>query len=165
MSPCTAAQLTGTHQQRGSREHGEDPTVLPEHHPADCVLFVGNPRNYHQAVERALRDMRLDVLGASCYREALSILNENRVSVVYCEQQLRDGGWRDLLGRFADMNDPPALIVLAESTDSASWAEAINLGAHDVLLFPLVEEELQRVTYTACRSAVRYGERRKHASA
>ena len=110
----------------------------------EWVLYVGDSTNNRDAIHGAFDKHGHQFVSACCYREALSCINRNRFALVLCEERLRDGWWFDLLSRFADMNEPPALILLAETQDAANSAEAINLGARDVLVTPISDNELQR---------------------
>ena len=111
----------------------------------ECVLYVGDCRNNRDAIRRAFDNHGLPLVAACCYREALSWINRTKFALVLCEERLRDGRWLDLVSRFAEMSEPPALIVLAETQDAANWAEAINLGARDVLVTPIDDSDLQHL--------------------
>jgi len=113
------------------------------------VLYVGNSRDNRAAIFRVVDRLGCGAATACCYREALSWINRNRFALVFCEQRLPDGRWLDLLSRFAEITEPPALVVLSQVRDSGSWAEAINLGAQDVLLTPILDGELQHVAGSA----------------
>src|SRR5437868_3168528 len=115
---------------------GTHSMALSEQSTRTCVLFIGNSPENRVAVERAFTDAGFDVSTAYSYREALSVITQRRVALVICEQHLGDGTWLDLLSRFATMNEAPELVVILDVLDVSSWAEAMNLGAHDVLLCP-----------------------------
>jgi len=102
------------------------------------------------------------MVSGSC-REALRQLSSGQPQVVLCDKHLPDGNWKDLISWLADSPDPPRVIVLA-GADSEFYAEAINLGAYDVLLRPLNPEELCRVASLAC-GVVRYPPERATAAA
>jgi response regulator RpfG family c-di-GMP phosphodiesterase len=124
-------------------------SFIPEATRPDCVLFVGlSPQNC-DALTRVLNPQGVRVLSARSRRDALSLVAEYSISLVICEQRWANGGWRDLLSDLAEMTKAPALVILADEIDSGGWAEAINLGAHDVLLTPIVERELKHVVSVA----------------
>ena len=76
---------------------------------------------------------------------ALVYLRENRISLVVTECDLAPGSWRDLLAETFALSDPPLLIVTSRLADECLWAEALNLGAYDVLVKPFECEEVIRV--------------------
>jgi DNA-binding NtrC family response regulator len=75
------------------------------------------------------------------YREAMLQLNRDRVSIIICECQLPDGGWKDVLSHLAPWSDRPRLIVISNHADEHLWSEVLDLGGFDVLATPLKETE------------------------
>ena len=47
------------------------------------------------------------------------------------------------------MMDPPLLIVTSRFADERLWAEALNVGAYDVLAKPFERDEVNRVLTSA----------------
>jgi DNA-binding NtrC family response regulator len=66
------------------------------------------------------------------------------VSVVVCERDLEGGTWIDLLSHVQVVARPPTMIVTSRLADDLLWAEALNLGAYDVLAKPFDRTELLR---------------------
>jgi CheY-like chemotaxis protein len=62
--------------------------------------------------------------------------------IVLCEGHV---GWRQMLRDLQQLQDPPYLIVTSRLADDCLWAEALNLGAHDVLAKPFDRSEVVRV--------------------
>jgi DNA-binding response OmpR family regulator len=54
-----------------------------------------------------------------------------------------------LLEQLARLPDPPALVVTSRIADDSLWAEALNLGAYDVLAKPFDGAEVVRVVSLA----------------
>jgi DNA-binding response OmpR family regulator len=67
------------------------------------------------------------------------------------EASLPDGTWRDLLRECASFPAPPRLIVTSNLTDDRLWADALNLGAYDVLAKPFRAAEVFRIISLAWR--------------
>jgi DNA-binding NtrC family response regulator len=82
-------------------------------------------------------------------RSAMSLLEKDRPHIVVCEKSLGKDSWRDLLDRVCREPDPPALIVASRVADDYLWAEALNLGAYDVLAAPFEPAEVMRVLSSA----------------
>jgi CheY-like chemotaxis protein len=76
-------------------------------------------------------------------RSAQALLRENRIAVVFCERDV-PGTWRELLKEITILQNPPSLIVTSRLADNYLWAEALNLGAYDVLAKPFDTNELGR---------------------
>lgn len=80
---------------------------------------------------------------------ALPILRQKQVPIVICERDLEGASWKALLEQTALMPDPPYLIVASRLADEYLWAEALNLGAYDVLAKPFEAAEVLRVLSSA----------------
>jgi DNA-binding response OmpR family regulator len=53
--------------------------------------------------------------------------------------------WQELLEQAESPPDPPCLILTFRLGDDRLWAEALNLGAYDVLAQPFDGEEVVRI--------------------
>jgi len=87
---------------------------------------------------------------APSWREALTGIAQQSADVILCEANLPDGGWKSLLEDLSRRSNAPRLIVTSRLADDRLWAEALNLGAYDVLVKPFDEEEVRRVVGFAC---------------
>ena len=66
------------------------------------------------------------------------------IPLVVCERDLSQGTWQDFLVQSLLLANPPFFIVASRLADDYLWAEALNLGAHDVLAKPFDLIELTR---------------------
>jgi DNA-binding response OmpR family regulator len=80
---------------------------------------------------------------------SVSILGETPIAIVVCESELFPGTWREVLEQLSLLPDPPLLIVTSRLADERLWAEALNLGAYDVLTKPFNAPEVIRVLNSA----------------
>ena len=83
---------------------------------------------------------------------ALSVLRDRQFEVVVCARDLAPGSWKDVLDQVTILPDPPSLIVTSRLADERLWAEALNLGAFDVLMKPFDRTEATRVVGAAWRA-------------
>jgi DNA-binding response OmpR family regulator len=91
--------------------------------------------------------VRLETRGS--VESAIALLRKSRISVVLCAHDLLPGTWKDLLEQVAHLPEPPALVVTSRIADDSLWAEALNLGAYDVLAKPFDGAEVVRVVSLA----------------
>jgi DNA-binding response OmpR family regulator len=70
---------------------------------------------------------------------------------VVTERDLAPGSWRDILENVLLLPDPPFLIVTSRLADEYLWAEALNLGAYNVLAKPFDASEVMHVLGSAWR--------------
>jgi len=82
-------------------------------------------------------------------RAAVSVWQKDAPHVIVCEKSLGSNSWRDLLDPMHELPDPPSLIVASRIADEYLWAEALNLGAYDVLAAPFEPTEVMRVLCSA----------------
>jgi DNA-binding response OmpR family regulator len=75
---------------------------------------------------------------------ALTLLRQHDIAVVLCERDLWPGTWIDMLENIRHLPYPPSLIVASRLADDRLWAEALNLGAWDVLAKPFDRTEVIR---------------------
>jgi DNA-binding NtrC family response regulator len=86
---------------------------------------------------------------ASVESVMLAVLREP-ISMVVCDRDRMADTWKDLLDRFAGLSRPPLLIVASRMADDRLWAEALNLGAYDVVAKPFDAAEVGRIAGLAC---------------
>ncbi|HTR65244.1 MAG TPA: hypothetical protein VMH85_05705 [Terriglobales bacterium] len=87
----------------------------------------------------------------STVASAMATLHQVRIPLVVTERDLSSRSWRDLLNNVLLLPDPPILIVSSRLADEYLWAEALNLGAYDVLAKPFDAFEVVRVLGSAWR--------------
>ena len=80
---------------------------------------------------------------------ALAFLRDNPIPVVVTERNSPFGDWKDLLAAIQQLPNAPLFIVSARLADDYLWAEALNLGAYDVLPKPFETAEVERVLGSA----------------
>lgn len=83
---------------------------------------------------------------------AFAALAKYQFDVVVCERDLRPGSWKDVLEQAVILPDPPSVVVSSRLADERLWAEALNLGAYDVLAKPFDRMETMRALDAAWRA-------------
>jgi DNA-binding response OmpR family regulator len=74
----------------------------------------------------------------------MAALQAGTIPVMVAEADSQSSPWRELLARIQPLPEPPALILASRLADERLWAEALNLGAYDVLAKPFAPHELIR---------------------
>ena len=89
------------------------------------------------------------VIARSTLALALSGLRETPVPIVMCDcdisPQCMRGTWEEMLDHLSLLPAPPLLILTSRLADERLWAEALNLGAWDVLAKPFDPDETIRI--------------------
>ena len=119
------------------------------------ILFISPLRRHAMELARTLEAIRINLVHAYSLRHANSRLGHEEFAAILTEAKLPDGCWRDVLhlrGRLAYSSE---VIVTDAFADSRFWAEALSLGAYDVLAQPFATFEVQRIVSNACTRQVR----------
>ena len=82
---------------------------------------------------------------------ALVLMGQHEIAVLLCERDLETGTWKDALELARTFPNPPSLIVSSRLADDRLWAEALNMGAEDVLAKPFNKMEVIRSVHSAWR--------------
>ena len=90
-------------------------------------------------------DARWRVTRCDSVESAMSHLRSARIPVVLCDCEPGGATWKALLEELATLAQKPFLIVTSRSADNYLWAEALNLGAYDVLAKPFEASEVTRI--------------------
>ena len=83
-------------------------------------------------------------------QKARTKLQLEEYAVILTEAALPDGGWLDVLHLARECPQELEVVVTDPQADSRLWAEALNLGAYDLLAQPFYEPEVRRILYNAC---------------
>lgn len=108
------------------------------------VLSVSPLEEDHLSLQAIVGHSTWRVLNADGVPAALALLQRHEISVVLCEGDLKPGTWIDMLENLGALPHPPSLIVTSRLADDRLWAEALNLGAYDVLAKPFDRNEVFR---------------------
>lgn len=81
----------------------------------------------------------------------LRSLMHNKIQVVIAGKDLPNWPWKRVLDDLHLLAPAPQLIVTSTNADDYLWAEALNIGAFDVLHQPFHREEVERVVAAARR--------------
>jgi DNA-binding NtrC family response regulator len=116
------------------------------------ILAVSPSDEDHRSLRAILQHSNWTLNTAGTIQEALRFMEGNIVPVIVCARDLPDGSWEDLLDAFAPEAHPPNVVVTSDCADGSLWASVLNRGGYDVLLKPLVPEEVFALLSLAWRT-------------
>lgn len=108
------------------------------------VLSISPLEEDHLSLQAIVGHSRWIFFKAERLLPALALLRQHEISVILCERDLIPGTWIDVRENIYDMPHPPSLIVTSRLADDHLWAEALNLGAWNVLAKPFDRGEVLR---------------------
>jgi DNA-binding NtrC family response regulator len=128
----------------GPLEKASDSAISLVEHKAR-ILSISGSRADHSALRRIIDDTQWEITTAGNCREAQRKLPYIGALVIFSESSLPDGTWKDVLELTSTLDEPPVLVVTSRLADDFLWSEVLNLGGYDVLLKPLVKDEVWSV--------------------
>jgi len=111
---------------------------------SSAVLVVGGFDSDLIALLHILGDTDWTLYWNTTWSDAVETLRCRPISVVLCDRDLPDGGWKDLLELTSAMSSPPPVIVTARFANERLWAEVLSLNGYDVLTKPFDADEVIR---------------------
>jgi DNA-binding response OmpR family regulator len=113
------------------------------------VLSVSPVEDDHDTLEGLLGLYNWRIRKANSLASGVAELRQNQVPLVISERDLSPGSWREILAEAARLPVAPFLVVTSRCADEYLWAEALNIGAYDVLAKPFDAVEVTRVVSLA----------------
>jgi DNA-binding NtrC family response regulator len=117
-----------------------------------AIIAVGMCDEDHFTLREALADCHWNLVTTNTIAEAMRFVEFHPIPVIFCERDLPDGNWRDLLAAAGRSERPPNVIVASRLADDYLWAEVLNLGGYDVLAKPLDRCEVIHALTSAWRN-------------
>jgi len=114
------------------------------------ILFISGRPDDARRLAEMLHALPLHVEHVASVKQAATRLQKEAYDVILTEASLPDGGWMDVLHLVRECSREPEVIVTDPQADARFWAEALNLGAYDLLAQPFYEPEVRRILYNAC---------------
>ena len=113
------------------------------------LLSVSPFQDDHDTLASLLGRDQWRIHNALSLQSASAFLRSHAVPLVVCEYDLSPDRWTQLLDETRLLSIPPVLIMTCRVADDSLWAEALNVGAYDVLAKPLDRTEVTRVLSSA----------------
>ena len=113
------------------------------------VLSVSPIEEDHLSLQAIIGHSPSVMFSACDLVSAAHLLQHQEIAVLLCERELLSGTWIDVLEHIKALPDAPSLIVASRLADERLWAEALNLGAWDVLAKPFDRTEVIRSVNSA----------------
>jgi DNA-binding response OmpR family regulator len=134
-------------------------SVLGDRSRTAAVALVGFEENeiasleciFQRAEGPLARDCVWQLHRKPSVEAAVRDLGREPIPVVMCDGDRMPWAWKELLEHFAALPRPPLQIVTSRLANDRLWAEALNLGAYDVLARPFDPAEVLRTVSMAWR--------------
>ncbi len=117
------------------------------------ILFISGRQEDALHLSQMLHTLPLKLEHVPSLCHARTRLNQLDYDVILTEANLPDGKWLDVLHLVRECPRETEVIVTDPQADARFWAEALNLGAYDLLAQPFCEPEVRRILFNACSRA------------
>jgi len=114
------------------------------------ILFLSGHQRDARSLSRMLQPLPLVLDHVETLAKARELLQSDHYDVILTEAALPDGTWLDVLRLTRTNPRELEVIVTDPQADARFWAEALNLGAYDLLTQPFYEPEVRRILSNAC---------------
>lgn len=114
----------------------------------EVILVSGCTRDVVE-LRNCLRGSAWTIKTAFDLNSALELLSNLVTPIIICSDDIQGGSWQEVLAVVRTLPGHPKFIFATDTIDSGLWAEALHLGAHDVIAKPFNNEEVLHVVRTA----------------
>jgi DNA-binding NtrC family response regulator len=119
------------------------------------VLIVSARRENRKALLQIFEGLPLNIFTAATIEEAQEVLSSQLLEVIFCEEFLPDGSYRQLLEPLVTKNSATRFVVTLCTGEWDEYLQAMNLGATEVLRCPLQSIDVELVLIRAGRDRER----------
>ena len=112
------------------------------------ILVVSSHIEGRSALVSMLRRLSMNVIACAALKQTEEFLSQERVGLIFCDENLSDGSFRDLLAARKGQKAPP-IVVAIRTGDWNEYLEAMRLGAFDAIRCPLLPRDVERVVNRA----------------
>lgn len=120
----------------------------------DVLVACAEMRN-RNALIRMLDGMSVGVFSCSTLSQAMEVLSSHKIELVFCDENLSDGTFRDLLRANQVWLGRPHIVVIVHLGERAEHMEALQLGDFEVISSPLHPTDVELAVIHAMRDGGR----------
>jgi DNA-binding NtrC family response regulator len=129
---------------------GEEATTTPSR-----VLVVSTTGENRDVVTSAMNHWSIEAVPCGGIREARSLLPTARPSLIFCEEDLPDGTYRELLNDVSKAAKTRVVVISPEAEQDTRYNEALALGAFDMIASPCRRSDVQWIAIRAMQDELR----------
>ena len=116
------------------------------------VLVVSPLVHHRNFLLNAFRGLPVNAFIVTTSQQAREMLAALSFALVFCEENIPDGSYRDLLSLVRAARSKIRFIVLLSTGDWEAYLEALRLGVTDAIASPLEIADIEAVTVRTLRN-------------
>lgn len=109
------------------------------------VLVASANLEHRRSLIRILEELPLNVISVSTFQQAEEVLSRQHIALMFSDQRLPDGCFRELLNHAHSAGQPPHLVLTTEASDSLDPKEMAECRVLGTVRYPFhaTDVELQ----------------------
>jgi DNA-binding NtrC family response regulator len=115
------------------------------------ALIVSASMENRKALLRILERLPVETFAAATIEQAQEVLSRHSIDLIFCEESLPDGSYRQFLEPATAKNKLTRFVVMLRSGEWDEYLEAMRLGVTDVLRCPPQPIEVELVLIRVVR--------------
>lgn len=100
------------------------------------IMIISSDREARRELAHILDSQGLGPICVSNIKEALALLGQRTMPLIFCDRHLPDGNYRDFLAALGSLRAKARVVVTSHLADWDEYLEAMRLGAFDVIAAP-----------------------------
>lgn len=121
------------------------------------ILLALSDSAGQRSLAGALESEPLDIIFTPTLRETREILAKEQVAVVFCQCELEDGSFRDILASGERVRSGVPVVVCSPYYDKDVYIDAMCRGAFDFIAYPYVKKEVEWILTSALQTVAPAG--------
>jgi len=113
------------------------------------VLVASSQLENRRALIEVLEGLSADVTSSSSIEQASEVLAKQPIELVFCDDELPDGSYRDLLPAARHRQQGIRVVVITRTGEWEEYLEAMRLGAFDFIRGPMHPTDVELVVSRA----------------
>lgn len=115
------------------------------------VLIVSSRMDSRKKLLRALEGLPVSAFSVSTIAQALEVLSLHPFAIIFCDECVSDGSYRELLAAVRGTSGTSRFIMMLGMGEWEEYLEALRLGITDVLRSPLQTPDIDIALIHAMR--------------
>ncbi len=115
------------------------------------VLVASSDMEERRNLVRVFEGLSMNVISCNGLSQATEVLSRQPVDLIFCDDNLADGSYRDLLAAGKTKQNAPRVVVTSRTGEWEEYLEAMRLGAFDVVRRPWHPTDVEMVVLHARR--------------
>ena len=115
------------------------------------VLVASGNFEHRRSLIRILEELPLNVISVSTFQQAEEVLSRQHISLLFSDQRLPDGSFKELLSHTQSTGQTPRVVLTTEESDPVDPKEVAECGVLGTLRYPFHATDVELQVIRAAR--------------